>query len=366
MLYFFYHNLFTMKDFGQLSITDPTFQRKAHYNALERFFLSLIRDERDLPFVYLTLRISLTMIPLAILLYFVQGWLWWVIAAVHFYLNHLYFKGPFGLMLHCVCHRPLYKKEYNFLNLYLPWVMAPFFGHTPETYFAHHIGMHHAENNLEEDKSSTMHYQRDSFRDFLKYFARFFVQGIFELYAYHKEKKRNFFLKRILAGEISFFVLVIALSFINFPATFLAFWFPLFVFRFVAMIGNWTQHSFVDADDPGNHYKNSATCINHKYNHKCWNDGYHISHHILPSLHWTEHPKHLLNNAGEYAENKALIFDGLDFLGIYLLLMRGRYEELAKHVVNINNTFQSEEEVIALMKERTARIPEVAPVTVGG
>ena len=56
------------------------------------------------------------------------------------------------------------------------------------------------------------------------------------------------------------------------------------------MMGNWTQHAFVDGEDPGNAYKNSITCINVKYNKKCWNDGYHISHHIRPAMHWTEHP----------------------------------------------------------------------------
>jgi hypothetical protein len=348
-----------MINFKQLTISDPTFFRPERYSALDRFFLGMIRDERDLPFIHFTLRISLTLIPLGVLHFFVQGWIWWLVTAVYFYLNHLYFKGPFGLMLHCVCHRPFFRKKYNFLNYYLPWVVAPFFGHTPETYFAHHIGMHHAENNLEEDTSSTMHFQRDSFRDFLRYFANFFFTGIFGLYNYHKERKRYYFLPRIVAGELAFYVMVIALSFIDFASTFMVFIFPFFVFRFVAMLGNWTQHSFVDGDDPGNHYKNSSTCINHKYNHKCWNDGYHISHHIKPTMHWTEHPDHLRRHYREYAENWAFVFAGLDFLGIFLLLMRKRYEVLAKHIVNIDDTFASEEEVIELMKARTQKIPKV-------
>ncbi|WP_090601813.1 hypothetical protein [Parapedobacter koreensis] len=42
-----------------------------------------------------------------------------------------------------------------------------FFGHMADTYYAHHVGMHHAENNLKDDKSSTMSYQRDSLKSFL-------------------------------------------------------------------------------------------------------------------------------------------------------------------------------------------------------
>jgi hypothetical protein len=68
-------------------------------------------------------------------------------------------------------------------------------------------------------------------------------------------------------------------------------------------------------------------------------------------------------NADDYAKNKALVFEGIDFLGVYLLLMRKRYDVLAEHLVNINGTFASEEEAIELMKQRTAYIP--MPVLVG-
>ncbi len=82
----------------------------------------------------------------------------------------------------------------------------------------------------------------------------------------------------------------VGLSFVNFPATLVVFILPFVISRIIMMVGNWAQHAFIDAGDPSNHYKNSITCINTKYNHKCWNDGYHISHHVKPNMHWTEHP----------------------------------------------------------------------------
>ncbi len=288
---------------------------------------------------------------------FISGWMWWLTAAVYFYLNNLYFKGPFGLMLHCTSHRKFFAPKYNWMNHYLPWVISPFFGQSPETYQAHHIGMHHAENNLEDDESSTMHYQRDNFGDFLKYFFSFLLTGDFTLYSYHKKKKRPVFVKKLIRGEIAFFGLCIGLSFVNFPATLIVFILPFFIFRLVAMIGNWSQHTFIDPADPANLYGSSITCINHKYNHKCWNDGYHISHHILPSMHWTEHPRHFLENKAEYVKNRALVFEGLDFLGVYLLVMRKRYDKLADHLVNLDGMFASKEEAVALMKSRVARLP---------
>ena len=350
-----------MKSLG--IITDPIFGKNPHYNGIDRFFLKLIRDERDLPFAYLTMQISLFMIPLGILLYmpFIGGWLWWSIAAGYFYLNNLYFKGPFGLMLHCTSHRPFFKDKYSWLNNYLPWVVAPFFGNTPETYFIHHVAMHHVENNLEEDISSTMHYQRDSFPDFLKYLANFLFLAIFQLYDYHKAKKRYRFLPRLIFGELTFYAACVLLCFISVGATVVVFILPYLIFRVITMMGNWSQHTFVDPEDPDNLYKSSINCINVKYNHKCWNDGYHISHHIRPNLHWTQHPLAFQKNKDEYAKNEAIVFDGLDFLQVFLLVMRKRYDVLAQHFVNINNQYESDEEVIHMLKHRTQRIPKPAP-----
>jgi hypothetical protein len=85
-------------------------------------------------------------------------------------------------MLHNTSHRVLFKREYNLLNKYIPWVLGIFVGQSPETYFVHHIGMHHAEGNLPNDLSSTMKYQRDSFVDFLKYVSRFLFLGDIDLF----------------------------------------------------------------------------------------------------------------------------------------------------------------------------------------
>ncbi len=345
-----------MKQLGP--ITDPVY-RPEKLNRFDQFLMKFIRDERDLPFAYLTLQISFTLIPLAILLYmpFVTGWAWWTTAIAFQYLNNFAFKGPFGLMLHCTSHRMLFKKKYQFMNHYLPWVIAPLFGHSPETYYTHHIGMHHAENNLESDESSTMPYQRDSFKDFLLYFIAFLFTGIYHLCAYFFRKKRKKLLYRSVRGELLFIFFCIALSFINFPATLVVFIIPFFLYRLIAMMGNWAQHAFVAHDDPGNPYKNSITCINTKYNHKCWNDGYHISHHEKQTMHWTEHPVYFQKTINEYIKNKAIVFDGIHFLHIFIWLMGKRYDLLAKNVVNLGNQFKSDEEVIEFLKDRVKKFP---------
>jgi len=347
-----------MKPVLRLTLTDPVFLRQKTYSSFDKFWLARIKDERDLPFIYLTFRISFIMLPLGILLFLpiVTGWIWWLVALVYYGVSNFMFKGPFGLMLHCTSHRTWFNEKNNVFNYFLPWAVGPFFGQTPETYSAHHLAMHHRENNLDDDLSSTMHYQRDSFVDFLKYFGTFFFTVIPTLALYfdgkHQLKLRN----RVIRGELFFWILCLALWFVSWQATLAVFIIPLVISRLVMMIGNWAQHSFIDVDDPGNFYKNSVTCVNTKYNTKCWNDGYHISHHIKPNLHWTMHPDHLREHVNEYSANKALVFEGIHFLHIWWYLMTNNYTKLAKCVMNLNGAFASEEEVIALMKMRTRKI----------
>jgi hypothetical protein len=54
--------------------------------AVDRFLLRFIRDGRDLPFIYLTLKITFTLVPLGILLFIpaVSGWVWGVLAVACF------------------------------------------------------------------------------------------------------------------------------------------------------------------------------------------------------------------------------------------------------------------------------------------
>ncbi|CAL1521641.1 fatty acid desaturase [Chitinophaga sp. MM2321] len=345
-----------MKHFSQLS--DPVFVKSAQETYLDRLFKSMIKDERDLPFVYLTLQITFTLWPLAIILYWpgVNNWIWWAAAIAYQFLNNLTFKGPFGLMLHCTSHRVFFEKKYHLLNNYLPWFIGPLFGQTPETYYTHHIGMHHPENNMPEDESSTMAFQRDSIRSFANYLGSFVVVGVYNLARYHLRKKRSKLFVRLVRGELLFIAACIGLSFINFPATLVVFILPYAISRVIMMVGNWAQHAFISATEPDNPYKNSITCINTKYNHKCWNDGYHISHHVKPNMHWTEHPVFFRETLAEYISNDAIVFDGIHFLHVWAYLMGKRYDLLAKHFVNIGDRFQTDAEVISFLKQRTRRI----------
>ena len=123
------------------------------------------------------------------------------------------------------------------------------------------------------------------------------------------------------------------------------------------MAGNWGQHAFIDATDPANSYKNSLTCINTGYNKLCFNDGYHIGHHLRPSMHWTEMPEEFQKNIEKYKENGAVIFKEIDFFVVWFLLVTKNYKYLASKYVDLNEQFKSQDEIIAFLKKRVSSIP---------
>ena len=337
------------------TITDPVYAEPQKFSRYEKFWLKYINDKRDLPFIHLLTGIHILVVPVAILLYtpVLQSWYWWLVYIPYFYVSQMYFKGRFGLMLHCIVHRKLFKKNHTWLYRWVIWFVCPFFGHTPETYFVHHMGMHHVANNMLDDASSTLPYQRDSLRGFLAYVGRFLILGVRDTFMYFFRNKRKKFYFRLLAGEMSFYLFCVGMSFVNFNATLFIFIIPFVFGRVVMMLGNWTQHAFIN---PLNLEDNSINCINTKYNSICWNDGYHAVHHNRPALHYTDIPGEFLKNKEFFVRQKTLTFDGIHYLHIFIWLMTRRYDKLVRNVVNVDNMFANDEEAIALMKERTKKM----------
>jgi fatty acid desaturase len=343
-----------------VQINDPVFEDNRSFNGLDQFFLKFINDKRDLPFIYLSLQITLTVIPFAVFLFtpVLSGWIWWVAALVYAVWALGILMAPFILMLHNTSHNKFFKQEYNIMNKYIPWVLGPFMGQTPETYYSHHVGMHHAENNLDPDESSTMRYQRDNIWHFLHYFFKFMIIGIIKLSEYFYKRQKWQYLTSAVRGEVVFMLLCVGLSFISFKATFIVFILPVIIARFAMMAGNWGQHAFIDATRPGDSFVNSISCINTVYNKKCFNDGYHIGHHLHPRMHWTDMPRDFMRSVDQYVENQCVVFEGVDYFAIWFMLMTKQYNKLASHFVNLGNQFKSQEEVVAFLKSRTAVIKD--------
>jgi hypothetical protein len=325
---------------------------------LDAWLARFVNDPRDVPFVRLSLVATCVTIPFAALL-FVPGMFSWWLAALYTVTNVALFLDRFILMLHNTSHRPLYKRRYRWLNKWIPWVLGPFYGETPETYYAHHVGMHHVENNLANDLSSTMGYRRDSKRAFLHYYGSFMVSGLLSLASYLKAKNRLKLRRKVILGEGLFLLFAGLLLVLNWRATVVVFLAPVAVVRFLMMAGNWGQHAFVCREQPANNYRNSITVIRCAYNERCFNDGYHIGHHVNAGRHWTEMPGDFEANAAEYGRQGALVFEGIDFFGVWARLMLGQYGSLAKHYVAVGTTPDqrpSDSAIVEMLKARTRPI----------
>lgn len=335
-----------------MKITDPRVARSPFYAPV---IAALINDPRDSEVVGL-LGQCLLLAALAVLLFFLPYGVWYA-APLYWLLLFAGLLDRFTLMLHCTSHRPLFKAKYRGLNLIIPWLVGPFFGQTPNTYFAHHLGMHHREENLPGDLSSTMRFQRDSFKAWLRYWARFISLGVVDLVRYMARHRRHRLMRRVIVGEAAYWCSLALLLYVRPDATLVVLVIPLVLIRTLMMIGNWAQHAFIAADRPDNPYVASITCINSRYNGRCFNDGYHIGHHLHARAHWTEYPAEFERSIEEYGRQDAIVFEGLDFFQVWILLMTKRWSRLARAFVQLPGANpRCEAEIIQLLQERVRAV----------
>jgi len=159
----------------------------------------------------------------------------------------------------------------------------------------------------------------------------------------------------VTISEVGFMIIAPALCFINLKATLVVFIIPFLFARLVMMLGNWAQHAFVDAIEPDNDFASNIICLNTKYNHKCWNDGYHAVHHIRPGAHYTEIPLIFKQMIPDFEKNKTFVFEKIHYLHIFFYLMFKRYDKLADNMVSINGNFLDNNDAISLLKNRTRK-----------
>ena len=335
-------------------ITDPQCEGPHSFNAVERLVLPLLKDPRDMIFVRTAALMSVVVMPCAALLFFLPWWGVFALALPYIGLVFAGFAGRYGLMLHAVGHRPIFKKKVHFLNWYITVLMTPLTGHTYTSFASHHIHMHHAENNMLGDGSTTLTYVRDDFGQFVHYWARFFFFSYLHMPIYYFRRRKGRIWWLMMAGELGWFATAALAIWINWAAGLVVIVLPLLMMRWFLMCGNFAQHSFVDVDDADNPFRNSTNLTNTRYNHKCYNDGYHIVHHLDAGMHWSEMPGFYLRNIEEFARQDAIVFDGIrDNQQIWFLLMTKNYDKLANHLVNFHD--RTHEEKVAFLKDRVRR-----------
>ena len=337
-------------------ITDPVQAPVYGDGPLSRWCREHLYEARDEVFVRLTLRMMVVMTAAMAALWLALSTTelpWWIAGSAYFALWG-WLTPPVILMLHNTMHRPFIRRP-RWLGQAHPFLMSFFFG-MPTGYRDHHLGMHHVEDNMPEDLSSTMRYQRDSFLHFLHYFLRFFFLAIIELPIYLWKKRRYMMARRAVLGEAVHVSVIATMMWLDLRFGLIAFLLPFCVVRFMMMAGNWGQHAFVNTARKNDGLSNAITCINCTYNRRAFNDGYHIGHHLKGNRHWTELPQELIDNRETYVREGAIVFEGLDFFMVSVLLWTKQWKVLAKRYVRLDGQPKSDEDVIALLKSRVRPI----------
>lgn len=293
-----------------------------------------IVDKRNRVFVVFLFFITFGMIPSAFYLFYSFGY----VHAILHVLAIVYLLGEtFASMLHCTSHGSLFI--YEWMEYFIPVVIIPFMGQTWCTYYHHHVKHHHVEGNGHNDLSSTKGYQRDSFSDFLIYFLRFYLLCWIELPIYFFKRGRYMYGIKVIWGEVgtNLFWGILG-SWYGWRSAIFVFFVPMTILRFGMMAANWGQHAFVAAHEVSEEkkispYTYSLTIQDSYYNTIAFNDGYHATHHVNGTKHWTSLPESFDKHCdeGKYVsdENAVILSGDVNFGDVWQLLMFKDYEKLA-------------------------------------
>lgn len=337
------------------AITDPTGPDDAKFlcKFTDRMAKPHLVNKKDVVFTRLITRFMTQVFPAAVALYLLPGW--WALAAGVPYLVFVFlrFAGPVMLGLHAVTHRPLFRKPYRGLSKFITHLFPPFLGLTPFAYQAHHVVMHHRENNGDDDLSGTAEYQRDSLLHFTHYWFRFFAFAYVHMASYMLRRGKKGQLAGLLIGDTLCWVFFGVLAWFKPAATLMVFIMPFLIMRLAMMAGNWTEHAFVDVEDPTNSYTNSINLINTPYNHITFNAGYHLIHHIVPGRHWASTVAAFEKYLPKMIEERSVLFYEVpDVHVIWFKLMIGDYGYLADHLLDLGGQWPTREDKIAFLRER--------------
>ena len=337
---------------------EPLFWLPAPFSTMLR---SMLKDERDYPVGVVFINALLIGIVgnLALLWLSTPGTSAWLRAAVIVgYYGLLYgaLAQPLILGLHFGTHRSIFNNSLGsviFLN-----ILSPIIGIPPGCYYLHHVVMHHKANNGRHDLSSTMKFQRDSVLNFLQYWGEFHLSIIrLPFYA--------FTVNRYVLGAVGAFCMWGWFAMAWYIAVVHSVFFawaallgPYFVCSFALMLGNFTQHAFINPDCPHENMGLTLQAMNSHENQHCFLDGYHVTHHIHGGLHWSQLPLRFADEIHRYAEADALVFSDLGYMDITALIFTGQLERLAKYYVHYGQTKvpRTTEEIVAEFRRRLAPI----------
>merc|ERR1719440_15856 len=295
----------------------------------------VLQDRRDYPLLVTFVQCALWIVFSSAVQLFVlpkDGWGYlWIL--VHVPVTWILLAQRFILAMHYAAHRPLFPERGKWgtlgqlLNNLPQWVLSNFWGMPSGSYYLHHIVMHHQANNcFPYDISSTMPYDRSSFRNWIVYMLNFQLHTLLYL-PFFAAYKRRYALARLSLWTTFCYLCAYPLVYKLHPVFFTTSLGISFVMGPLAlMLGNFSQHIFVDPKDPASNYGLATNHLRVPFNMLTFNDGYHITHHVNSHCHWSEMPRYFMQNIDKYEAGGAICFEGLNFEDVSFAVFSGKLD----------------------------------------
>lgn len=217
-----------------------------------------------------------------------RHWPWYSALLILILLRHV------SLIQHNHAHLSIFRL--TALNEVLGWVCFLSNGIPLEFYRIHHVKNHHRYNQQfnhpSEDWSSTFGFRGTHFPDqpigMFYYVITFPIITICSSLIYLLRSPGSRSLKRFTASVLIITIISVILCSTNWEGFIIFFFVPWLVIFFAHGYNNYVQHSGCSMTDPYNSANEGGAILGGRF---WFNIGYHIEHHINPSLHWSELPR---------------------------------------------------------------------------
>ncbi len=191
-----------------------------------------------------------------------------------------------SLVQHNHVHYPIFNSTW--LNTGFNWLLSISTGHIASEWVLHHnIGHHGNPINSLDDTSSVRHVQTREYMSKWQYI----LTGSLKIYpdccrmawAFYQQQKKQFLWAMIVETLILLAVYGV-LFYVDFTMTFWFLLIPSLANRALVWLGAYWHHLDVPANSA---YDSSNMFTGSFFNWISLNIGYHIAHHLKPSLHWS-------------------------------------------------------------------------------